>query len=423
MPKDIEMIKELFPRGHQLYLLLPLLGSMLNKFAKFLNKLGYSHRMICYRMWAIPAIDHSLRQFGCYSIKNITKKKLLACSPARGHAKDNANASATVKLLEKFFYEEKIFHAAKLSLIEQKIFEYSSYLKHTRGLAQSTIKIHCLTISQFLFFLKKQHKFPKLEKLTSTDIEKFLCETGNRVGRGFLQHIVAHLRSFLRFITFFNDKIQPGLGDQIDTPRTYREEKLPRSVPWNIVQKLLQSVDRTKAIGKRDYAILLLITTYGLRASEVISLKLDDIDWRANLLKIFQRKTKNLTEFPLTTTVGKAIIDYLKNGRPNVRFREIFISHKSPNNVFKAPSINNIFRHWIGDNSSSIPIKNAHSLRHSYAIYLLRQGTSLKTIGDILGHKSFESTCVYLRLNLEDLREVPLSFPTSLTHAEKENYE
>jgi len=108
-------------------------------------------------------------------------------------------------------------------------------------------------------------------------VEAFVRVTGQRINRAALQHEIAHLRSFLRFLAG-RGQINVGLDTEIDTPRIYRGEQLPRSVPW--VQKFMSSIDRNARTGLRDYAMFVLITTYGLRASEVVALRLDDIQWR-----------------------------------------------------------------------------------------------------------------------------------------------
>lgn len=189
---------------------------------------------------------------------------------------------------------------------------------------------------------------------------------------------------------------------------------------WETVYALLQSVDQSTDSGKRDYAILLLITTYGLRASEVVNIKLEDVEWRKNRLRIFQRKTTTPLIIPLTNTVGESIINYLRRGRPPVSHREIFICHKAPFCVLKPAAVSDIFQRWVHLSGLSIPFQGPHCIRHSYAIHLLRQGVSLKGIGDILGHRNFESTCVYLRLAVDDLSTVPLSLPIPFSCIHKE---
>src|SRR3990167_6532027 len=184
------------------------------------------------------------------------------------------------------------------------------------------------------------------------------------------------------------------------TPRVYREEKLPPALDWNTVCALLQSIDRSTPIGKRDYAMLLLIATYGLRANEIVNLKLDDIDWRSMRLRINQHKTFKTLLLPLTEDASKAIIEYLQHGRPLVHYREIFVRHNLPQGILKPISVTDVFNSRSRRSGLSIPYQGPHCLRHSYAVYLLRQGVSIKTIGDLLGHKNLQSTYIYMRLNL-----------------------
>jgi integrase len=251
-------------------------------------------------------------------------------------------------------------------------------------------------------------------EITPGEIEEFVRATGERISRPSLQHTIAQLRGFLRFLVS-RGEIPPGLDKQIDTPRVYRLEKLPRALPWTTVQTFLRSIDRSTPLGLRDYAIFLLIATYGLRASEIVSLTLDDIEWRAGRIRVPQRKTGTPLLLPLTDTVSEILVDYLRRGRAAQAYRELFLRALAPAGVLKPTAVTEAFQAWSRRSGLGIPFQGAHCLRHSYAVRLLRQGTPLKTIGDLLGHRNAESTCVYLRLALDDLRGVALPLPpTSL---------
>jgi site-specific recombinase XerD len=221
-------------------------------------------------------------------------------------------------------------------------------------------------------------------------------------------------------------EIPTGLDTQIDTPRVYRGEQLPRALPWDTVRALLQAIDRTTPLGRRDYAIFLLMATYGLRACEIVALTLDDVEWRAERLRIPQRKTRGSLWLPLTDEVGAALLDYVRHGRAalNVRrqrvpfqggpqrtYREVFLRGRTPTGVLKPTAVTEAFQAWSTRSGLAIPFQGAHCLRHSYAVHLLRSGLSLKTIGDLLGHRTLESTCVYIRLAVDDLRGVALDLP------------
>ena len=157
--------------------------------------------------------------------------------------------------------------------------------------------------------------------------------------------------------------------------------------------------------------MLFLVATYGLRSCEVVSLTLDDINWRIGTICIAQGKTDNQLVLPLTDAVADALIDYLKNGRPSLSCREVFLRIRAPHGRLKPTAVTEAFQRQVRLSGMDIPYHGPHCLRHSYAVHLLRQGTSVKVIGDILGHRNAESTCGYLRLAIDDLRSVALEVP------------
>ena len=214
-------------------------------------------------------------------------------------------------------------------------------------------------------------------------------------------------------------RVPHGLASQIDTPRLYRLEQLPRALPWDTVCALLRSIDTTTAMGRRDYAMFLLIATYGLRASEVVAFTLDDIRWRQGSLRIDQRKTSSPLELPLTNEVLSALVKHLKQTPPPAPYRRVFLRMRAPIGVLKPTAITEAFQALVRKSRLGISFQGPHCLRHSYAAHLLKNGTPLKTIGDILGHRTAESTSMYLRLATGDLREVALAVP-GRRHCEKE---
>ncbi len=402
------MLKNLFPQNHKHYSSLSVLGPILNQFIEFLMQSGYPSHVIRTHVRATEIIDQRLRQRRCNSVDKITRSILQSCAPPFGHAHEDKKAAAVTRLLRRFFNKEGIFTKEPLTPIEKKIDDYCMYLKNVRCLSPASLHQRCVTASLFLNRFIKYGGLEYLPKLTLQDIEDFVRDTGNRVSRRTLEGVIGRLRSFLRFLEIHKE-ILPGLSTQIDTPRIYREEQLPRSVDWENVCTLLKSIDRSSPLGKRDYAILLLITTYGLRSGEIVSLKLENVEWRKNRLQVFQSKTGTMLLLPLTDAVGNSILDYLRYGRPSVPYREIFVRHRAPMGTLTF--VKDILQRRVKNSGLSVPIQGAHSIRHSYAVHLLRRGISLKTIGDLLGHRNFSSTGIYIRLNIDDLRTVPLSFP------------
>jgi integrase/recombinase XerD len=233
------------------------------------------------------------------------------------------------------------------------------------------------------------------------------------MGRAGLQKPIAIMRNFLRFLAA-EGTVPVGLDGRIERPRLYRQEQLPRSLPWLTVEAFLGSIDRKSKIGKRDYAMFVLMTTYGLRACDVVALTLDDFHWREGQIHIRQTKTGKPLELPLTNEVGLAIQDYLRRVPRYGDHREIFLRLRAPAGTLKSTGVIEAFQAWSRRSGLAIPFKGVHCIRHSYALHLLRQGVPLKTIGDLLGHRSPESTTVYLRLATEDLRTVALPLPNPI---------
>jgi integrase/recombinase XerD len=213
--------------------------------------------------------------------------------------------------------------------------------------------------------------------------------------------------------------VRTGLDRQIDTPRLYRLEQLPRSLPWDTIKALLKSIDQGSAMGLRDCAMFLLIATYGLRASEVVAISLDDIRWRQGSLRIHQRKTSSPLELPLTNEVSTALVKHLRRTPPAAPHRRVFLRMRAPIGVLKPTAVTEAFQALLRRSGMEVPFNGPHCLRHSFAVQLLRNGTPLKTIGDILGHRTAESTSVYLRLATGDLREVSLPIPGQKPNARK----
>ena len=223
---------------------------------------------------------------------------------------------------------------------------YAHYLKTVRGGAASTIQQNSYTASRFLAYLKVEKQPGRLKSLTVKDLEAFVKAISPHVTAGqACSTCVGRLRSFFRFLAVTGE-IPQGLDRQIDGPRVYQEEQLPQTLPWETVQSLLNSIDRSSPTGHRDFTMFLLMATYGLRASDVVALTLDDIRWRAGKISISQRKTGTALELPLTDTVGTALYRYLKKAPPPPPFRQIFLRVKAPIGALKTSALSIAFRVW-----------------------------------------------------------------------------
>jgi integrase len=283
-------------------------------------------------------------------------------------------------------------------------------------MAETTVEGHQNRLRYFLRFLKFDEHPSVIRTLRMDQIEAFLRKTAKTNNRFSLQHVVASLRGFLRRQHAQGILKQP-LHQQIDTPRTYRLEQLPRALPWDQVVALLRSIDRSQSDGLRDFTILYLAARYGLRSCELVRLTLDHIDWRAEILRVPQSKTKQTLQLPLTEEAGAVLTRYLKAGRPSSEHRELFLRRRAPAGPLAHTAVHDILEHRIRRSGLELPVFGTHVLRHSFAVHLLRRGVPMGEIGDVLGHRDCESTAVYLRLGVEDLREVGLSIPNEVRAA------
>jgi len=355
-------------------------------------------------------IDQDLRRRGIEHVTHITHSTLHRSW--RMLIRRFRSQAGTVRVLEQYLKTRGLLKSddelEPFSEIDVQVTDHANYLQEVRGCAQSTICNRVRTAKCFLTHLEKGSR--RLRALTISDLEGYIKKAGKRLNRGSLQQEVSALRGFLRFLAV-KGKIPPGLDTGIDTPRVYRLEQLPQSIPWETVRAFLRSIDRSTALGLRDYTIFLLIATYGLRVSEVVALTLENIQWRSNRIRIVQRKTSTPLELPLTNEVATALFKYLKRVSLRPPNRQIFLRMRAPISPLSPLAVTNAFHAWSRRSGLGIPSQGPHCMRHALAANLLKNDTSLKTIGDILGHRSAESTVTYLRLATDDLRDVALSLP------------
>lgn len=248
-----------------------------------------------------------------------------------------------------------------------------------------------------------------LQSLTALHIRDFVPSLESYQPATIAVH-ASTLRSFLTYL-HFKGTLKVDLSHAVDRPRMYRWNEPPHVLDSEAVEHLLTSLDRSTPRGKRDFAILLLAARYGLRASDIRSLRFENIRWREDRIVLLQSKTQRQLELPLRADVAAAIVDYLRQGRPACSAREIFVRHVTPIQAF-APRNNLSFAIKRALKAGRVDLPNhrgLHLLRHSVATQMLANGVALDTISDVLGHGSVETTRRYTQVDLAGLRSVALS--------------
>jgi site-specific recombinase XerD len=283
---------------------------------------------------------------------------------------------------------------------------YCRFLRDDRGLAETTIINYRRYVRDFLIGRGEAVSPSDLAQVTEDDLLAFSRARGAALGVTAWNHVALSLSSFWRWLDLRGHGTQHLIG-AVPLRRKYRLADVPCALSWDQVQRLLAGVDRSEFNGCRNYAMLLLAATYGLRSCEIRALRLDDIHWDENQITIFSPKTGRSRNLPLTRAVGEAVLEYLREERPPSHHRKIFLSSQPPHGPLHS-KINRWLARCFERSGIEAPRRGAHTLRHSLAIHLLRSGETLKSIGDVLGHRSPETTFIYTKLHVEDLRTVAL---------------
>jgi len=284
---------------------------------------------------------------------------------------------------------------------------FFDYLVEERGLRPASVRHYRHHLDRFEAYLRRIG-VGSIRDLSPTIVSAFVVERAAvGLAKSTLRDSAGVLRVFLRY-AHRQGVLASDLSAAVGWPQVYRLSNIPRSISWEEVNRVLAGVDRRTEAGRRDYAILLLLVTYGMRAREIAALTLDDIDWKRDRLAIPERKAGHSTAFPLSAVVGEAILDYLERGRPATTDRHVFFRAVAPRRPIGAAAVSSLARHYILEAGVEVPRPGAHTLRHSAVQRLVDANFDLKSIGDFVGHRSARSTEVYAKVAVEALREVAL---------------
>jgi site-specific recombinase XerD len=283
--------------------------------------------------------------------------------------------------------------------------EFQDHMVREKGLSQHTVRIRCWYLEQFLGRFWEQHR--SLAKVSITDIDAAISRKGDQDGyaRTSIQNYVSALRAFFRYAEQRN-WCSPGLAAAIMSPRLFADKGLPKGPSWADVQRLLTNTEGDQPKNIRDRAIIMLFAVYGMRVGEVRVLKLEDLDWEKELIYLTRPKPRRRQSYPLSHTVGEAILRYLKKVRPRVSRREVFLTVKAPFQPLSGGALYDLVSDRLRALGVSLPHYGPHSLRHACATRLLAEGLSMKEIGDHLGHRKADTTRVYAKVDLAGLRQV-----------------
>lgn len=390
------------------------LATWLERFADAASRQGYTRSSIGRRIRLAAGFSRWLGQEG------IDLRSISSDHPAQylryraRHVRLHHGDAAALRHLIDFLRIEAVISVETIPVgreteVARCVLAYEGYLREARGLAPATILGYVPFVRAFL-----EHRFGTgqviLSALRAGDVVGFVQRQAPGMNRKRAKLMTTALRSFLHYVRY-RDEGMPDLAAGVPVVANWSMDSVPRAISTDQVQRLLASVDRSTVMGRRDYAILLLLARLGLRSSEVAFLELDDIDWRTATLNV-RTKGGMRNDFPLSHEVGEALANYLHHGRPSSNSRRVFLRVRAPICGFRGPcAIGSVIHHALERAGIDAPTRGAHQFRHGLSTEMMRQGASLSEIGDMLGHRHPDTTRIYARVNLEALRPLALPWP------------
>lgn len=294
--------------------------------------------------------------------------------------------------------------SSRLKVFPGRMIErYMAYSRIHLGLRPRTLQAHLYWLAKLDDFLSHRH-ISGVRQVGLADLDAFLMRCGKGMRAGSLRWPIAAARSFFRYL-HLHGAISVDITRDIAYPAHFRGDLWPKYLPWKKVEELLAGVNRSGLVGKRDYAILILMAHHGLRNREVANLRISDIDWERQCILLRERKNGATTWLPLSQPTLAALRDYI-HARPTSSFPELFLTQHAPIKPLGPAAHAVVQRHLRQRFAGSLPRYGAYVLRHSFAKALLDRGAKLPDIAELLGHRCLGSTLIYTRVATEDLREV-----------------
>jgi len=389
------------------------LGAYIDAFAQELSERGYAAWTAQYAMRLLAALGTWIvhKDLAISALDETRFEAFLLCRyrEFRPHRDDRGVLALLLAYLrEKGVVAPAVEHQAadEGSRIREP---FRRHLIGQRNLAPSTVRTYLDTVGRFLDWRFGKQSL-ELNALRAQDVSGFMLEQARRYSTAHTQLIASGLRGFLRFL-LQNGSIARDLAQYVPAPARRQLSGLPKFMPGEDVERLLQSIDQDRPQGRRDYAIVLLLARLGLRAGEVAALRLEDLDWNAGEL-VVHGKGGSVERLPLPWDVGEALSGYLHDARPPCSIRQVFVCLRAPRRGFhNGSAVGTIVRRALARADLHPAHRGAHLLRHSLATRLLRDGASLVEIGELLRHRNLDTTRIYAKVDERTLGRLAPPWP------------
>jgi site-specific recombinase XerD len=378
-------------------------------FAEELSRLGYTYLSARNQLWLMAHLSRWMVAQGLAPVE-MTRLRLVEFLAAR------RNAGYTCWLSERGL-RPLVAHLVGLGAMptlepavgespaDRLLEAYSRYLVAERGVTMATVAGYRAAVRPFLEQRVRGDRL-QLGGLDAASVTSFVLRACRRREVGSAKHLVTALRSLLRYLHL--EGKAPDLVAAVPAVAGWRGGLLPRGLESQQVARVLAACDRGTLVGRRNYAILMLLARLGLRGCEVAALELDDLDWRGGEL-IIRGKGNRQERMPLPTEVGEAVSSYLIEGRPRVESRRLFVSVRAPFGGLSSTAVRAAVRYAC--DRVGMARFAAHRLRHTVATEMLRAGATLPDVGQILRHRSLSTTAIYAKVDRAALRELAQPWP------------
>jgi site-specific recombinase XerD len=386
------------------------LASYLDAYLELIEQEGFLPSSVPMQMYAIARFSNWLQtwQVDLHEVDEAAVERFLQRDPGMLRSGEPAPLRRFLAMLREIGVT--VAKVPEPSNGQQRfINEYRRYLLQERGLAETSL-LNYVPFAEQLLSNRFGQADMDLSELKATDVTKFMQGRAHQLSPGQAKLLVTALRSFLRYLRY-QGEISVDLAGCVPPVAVWSLSTVPKFLPAGTVQRVLDRCERDTADGKRNYAVLLLLARLGLRACEIVALSLDDIDWDDGRLTI-RCKGGRWAQLPMPADVGEAIAIYLRSGRPRCVCRHVFLRHRAPIRGFANSSTVStiVMRALVLAGIDSVR-KGAHLFRHTLATDLLRQGASLDEIGELLRHRSPNTTALYAKVDLNSLRTLALPWP------------
>lgn len=389
-----------------------LFGDRIGSLASFLVAQGYPRDNAQHKLRLIVALGHWLKAQHCgLAALNETKVDAFLCARQRYRTIQRGDRTLLRWWLDQLRSRGDIPPPAKVtpSALDRALQAYTDYLVRERGLARRTVCQYTHCVRGFLTERFGRGNL-RLSRLRQADTNQHFQRKSATLCPSTLHSLAAALRAYFTFLRFRGD-LQTDLASGVPTVACWRLSTVPRFLQPAEVQQLLASCDQHTVKGQRNYTILLLLARLGLRAGEVVALRLEDLHWDVGEMLV-RGKGQLHDRLPIPSDVGQALAGYLRHGRPGCSTRHVFVRLNAPHREFACPSdISTIVRQAIDRAGLHPPCRGAHVLRHSLATHMLQRGASLAEIGEVLRHRAPTSTEHYSKVAIDALRTLAQPWP------------